>query len=226
MRPVVCLIAVVAVALSTAACGDDDPVTDPTIFPPTPTPTAPFTTPPGVTAPAMPPATTPPPTGAPTESPTATTTPQDPTQASFATCEAERFAIGYPEPWWVNDEHQAPPCSLYHPTRLEVAPENLDAAVFITVDEVPYEEVLEAEQAGQVHNSEELVIDGQRAHVIERTSTGEGLLPEGERAYTYLVDLGDATLVAATYTVGDTDFQQDRAVLDAMIDTLDVEPAG
>lgn len=219
------LVLLAAVGLALAACGDDDPVTDPTIFPTTPTATAPFTTPPGVSAPAMPPATSPPATDGPTTAPP-TGTPGGPAGTTFTTCEADRFSIGYPQGWWVNEEHEAPPCSLYHPEPLDVAPENYDAAVFVTVDAVAFEEVLDAEQSGQVHNSEELTIDGQRAQVVERTSSGQGQLPEGERSYTYLVDLGDATLIAATYTVGDTDFAEDRTILDAMIDTLAVEAAG
>lgn len=74
-------------------------------------------------------------------------------------------------------------------------------------------------------------MDGRDAVAIERRSAGEGLIPQGERSYTYVVDLGRGAsdhehgmiLVATTTTVGDTDYELDRRVLDRMMETVSID---
>ncbi|MFW6010204.1 MAG: hypothetical protein ACOC9I_02670, partial [Actinomycetota bacterium] len=51
-------------------------------------------------------------------------------------------------------------------------------------------------------------------------SSGEGMIPEGEGSYGYLVDLDGQTLIASTYTVGDTDHERDKLLLDRMMASL------
>jgi hypothetical protein len=61
---------------------------------------------------------------------------------------------------------------------------------------------------------------------IEGESTGEGLHDRGIRSYQYVVDLGDTSMIAVTYDVGEPAFERKRQVLDAMMATLDFRQPG
>lgn len=58
---------------------------------------------------------------------------------------------------------------------------------------------------------------GRSALAIESRSTGGALIPEGERSYTWTIDLDGEILVATTSSVGDTDYEHDKRILDRMV---------
>lgn len=74
-------------------------------------------------------------------------------------------------------------------------------------------------------------MDGRDAVAIERRSQGEAMIPEGERSYTYVVDIDGAArdhdhgliLVGTTTTVGETDYALDRRVLDRMMESISID---
>ena len=170
----------------------------------------------------------------PTASPTASPT-DEPDGTELADCAADRFTIPYPADWSTNDPSgPLDACRVFHPTAIDLPEEPQDIglqwAVVVYVDAVPFD-VASGEDAvsGEVLDQRAATVDGRDAVVREVRSDGVGLVPEGERQYGWLVDLGDETLFATTTTVGDTDYDRDRRVLDRMMDGLtlaDVEPLG
>lgn len=141
-------------------------------------------------------------------------------EVEFTECRAERFTIAYPQAWETNeDEH--PACRVFHPgeVALPAHPQDLDLhwAAAVYVDDVTWEDAQPDEEFVEILSSGETEVDGRRASVHELRSRDEGLIPEGERRYGYAVDLDGQTLVAVTHSVGDTDYERDREILDRMM---------
>ncbi|MFP4636109.1 MAG: hypothetical protein ACLFRD_09625, partial [Nitriliruptoraceae bacterium] len=145
-------------------------------------------------------------------------TPAD--ELELTTCEAERYSVEAPADWHVNDGERIGDCRIFHPEPVEVPdmPRDRDLhwAIALDIDDVPFEDI-DLDAHGQVLSAEETTVDGHRALVYERRSSGEGLIPDGEGSYGYLVDLDGQTLIASTYTVGDTDHERDKQLLDRMM---------
>lgn len=143
---------------------------------------------------------------------------------TFTECEAARYTVTYPQDWDTNDPGPAEACEVFHPNEVELPTQPQDRglhwAVTMDVDTVAWEDVQPGSGPDEVIESRETTVDGRRAVVVEQRSTGEALLPEGERRYSYRVDLDGETLIASTNTVGDTDDERDMAVLDRMMDEL------
>lgn len=152
---------------------------------------------------------------------------EDGSELAFTECRAERFSIPYPESWNTNEDDEHPACRVFHPGEVELPehPQDLDLhwAVSVYVDDVPWQDTQPDEEFVEVLSSEETEVDGRRASVHELRSRGEGLIPEDERRYGYTVDLDGQTLIAVTHTVGDTDYERDRDVLDRMMDGVRID---
>lgn len=148
-------------------------------------------------------------------------------EIEFTECRAERFTIAYPQAWETNEDDH-PACRVFHPDEVELPehPQDLDLhwAAAVYVDDVTWEDAQPDEEFVEVLSSEEIEVDGRRARVHELRSRDEGMIPEGERRYGYAVDLDGQTLVAVTHSVGDTDYERDKAVLDRMVATLELRP--
>jgi hypothetical protein len=147
-------------------------------------------------------------------------------------CENEEagFRVEHPPGWWTNDHgddpgHDLGPCALFHPEEVEVPTDSeipLDTAVIISVDPVtlaeaaadPFEEELERREA---------TVDGRDALRVELEGSGEAFLPEGVAATRWLVDLGDRTLTAVTYDIGEPPYPETQDVLDDMVETIRFE---
>lgn len=149
--------------------------------------------------------------------------PTDPDKAAlaFTTCEADRYTIGYPEDWDVNEPNQyVDACSLFHPGDVET-PEDphrgFHWAAVVDVMAGEYEQVIARDDGNEELSSQQITVDGRDAVVREYRSTGTTNLPEGERWYAYTVDLDGEILVASTSTVGETDYERDKKVLDRMV---------
>jgi hypothetical protein len=161
------------------------------------------------------------------EEPGETEEPEEPTDdvaaMTFAHCDAPLYTVGYPDDWRTNDPDEGiiGPCEIFHPSDIdepEVARDrDLHHAVSVYVDAVAFEDRADGDGLDAVIDERETTVDGRAARVVETEGTGEALLPEGERRYAYTVDLEGEILVAATYTIGDTDHERDKRVLDRMI---------
>jgi hypothetical protein len=159
-----------------------------------------------------------------TATPTETATETETALALTQTCESDRWTVSLPEGWFGNEAtDEIPACSFGHPSEPdELQGESLHYAARIYIDAVAYEDAT-AERDGEL-SSETATVAGQDATVYERESDGTGLVPEGERSYVYVLDLGDGeSLIAATHSVGDTDYERDKELLDRMMDELELE---
>lgn len=164
----------------------------------------------------------------PTASPTSTNaSPGDADLSLTRTCQADRFTIDYPAGWWTNSGDEAPPCRLFHPQEQPVQAESLHYAVQVFIDNVAFDRAVGDDDAelGETLSREQTTVQGRRAAVIERRSSGEGLAPEGTLAYFYVVDLDGQILIIETHSSGDTDYERDKQLIDRMVDTLDLSPA-
>lgn len=141
---------------------------------------------------------------------------------AFADCEAERYTVGHPAAWNANDDDGLlGPCEVFHPEEFEV-PERprdlgLHYAAVMYIDDIDFDELLVADNPNEVLKERETTVDGRRAIVAEHRSTGRALTPEGESTYTWVIDLDGQILVAATTSVGETDYARDKRVLDRMV---------
>lgn len=201
------LAALTLAALLTAACSPT-PDADPT---PTPAPTSTAATTPADQ-----------PTGQPTGQPT------DVAAMAFTGCETDRYTVGHPATWNVNDHTGVlEPCTIFHPDAIDEPDQprdrDLHHAVTMYVDQVDYDDIDPDDNPNDVLEYQTTTVDGRRAQAVEYRSTGQALTPEGERSYTWTVDLDGQTLIATTSSVGDTSYDHDKQVLDRMIaDTLTV----
>lgn len=146
----------------------------------------------------------------------------DGTAMAFTECEADRYTVGHPEAWNTNsDDGLLGPCQVFHPGDIDVPerPRDIDLhyAALLYVDEVDFGERLEADNPNEVIEHRETTVDGHRATVTEYRSTGQALTPEGEHSYTWAIDLDGQLLVVTTSSVGETDYQRDKQVIDRMV---------
>lgn len=147
---------------------------------------------------------------------------QDRTVMAFTECEADRYTVGHPEAWNTNaDDGLLGPCQIFHPGDIEVPelPRDIDLhyAALMYVDEVDFDDRLEADNPNEVVGQRETTVDGRRAIVTEYRSTGQALTPEGEHGYTWTIDLDGQLLVVTTSSVGVTDYERDKQVIDRMV---------
>ncbi|MBW3658694.1 MAG: hypothetical protein KY457_08640 [Actinobacteria bacterium] len=156
--------------------------------------------------------------------PQATSSPDDGDVAAlaFTDCEAERYTIGYPQDWNVNEpDDLTDECRIFHPGEIETADQPRDRdlhwAASVYIDAVEYEGVRDADGPDEEIDRRELTVDGRDAFVRETRSSGEALMPEGERRYAYTVDLDGEILVVVTYSIGETDYERDKAIIDRMV---------
>jgi hypothetical protein len=202
VRPLLALLAVLAL-LGLGACGNDAEEAPP------PSPPA------EEVIPAPPEDAEPPPT------------PQDeePPEAAVRECtnEPDAYTVEYPQDWEINAGDTEPPCSYFDPDPIDLpeaqeAP--LDIAVSIRREPANLDRVSGEDPTIEVLERETTEVDGRDAIHRLTESTGGGLRPEGIRAYQYLVDLAGETLIASTYDVDGEDFDANREVLDAMMESL------
>ena len=139
------------------------------------------------------------------------------------TCEADRYTVGYPAGWATNPGTVVPRCRFFHPEPFTVpeATEVVDRAVILHVESIPFARIVESTggESEEVLARRELTVSGRRALRAEVRST-DGLLPAGTPSLRYMIDLGDATLVAVTNGVEGSDHQRNRDVLEAMVASL------
>jgi len=216
--------ALLALTALLAACGEDTD-TDDTIEPATDTPVATGTLGGGALTPG--PATaTPETTPSAPDTPTPTATPEGgdaPDGINLTqTCDSGRYAIDYPEGWHTNSGDVADAaCGWFSPDPFEVEPATeLLTEIVMYIDPVAYEDVLDSPGIEDASERSETTVDGFPATRIERPSDGPSIEP-GTMATQYYIDLGDGeTMIATTYDLEDFDYEINRDILDAMIESL------
>ena len=163
-----------------------------------------------------------------TASPSPTPTIGDDVAAmEFTTCQAEEYTVSHPAGWRTNEPSGlVDACRVFHPGPVDLPDEpqgiDLQWAATLRIDEVPYEDVVASDPTGDLLKESTTTVDGRDARVTEVRSDDEGLVPEGETSYGYAVDLDGRTLFARTYTVGETDYERDKRVLDRMVASLEL----
>lgn len=207
MRRTISLLTVGALALAGCATGDDS---DPAATP------SPATSPSG-----------PSPGDPATAEPLPTATDDTVAAMEFTTCEAPEFTIPHPAEWQTNDPAGlVAACRVFHPDPVELPDEPQDRdlhwAASVTIDNVAFSDVTGAEPTGEVLQQDDTTLAGRDARVTETRSSGTGLVPEGELRYGYAVDLDGRTLFLHTYSIGETDYERDKRILDRMASGLEL----
>jgi hypothetical protein len=150
----------------------------------------------------------------------------DPAMAERAECHnrTEGYVVEYPAGWNVNSNDILGPCRLFNPGPIQIPRDSelpIDIAVTIWLEPVDFETLTGEVMGRRVISREETTVDGREAMRIEGETTGEGLHDRGIRTYEYFVHLGDTTMAASTYDVGDLPFERKRRILDDMMETFD-----
>lgn len=166
---------------------------------------------------------------APTSSATPPTT--GPRTPLAATCSAPdgTYTVSYPDGWHTNPGEQLDACQVFDPQPVAldegVGGEPFGAVTIRTVP-VPFDVVGEPGRSARLLSEQATTVDGHDAARQTIEHTGEGAIPDGTRAYRYLIDLDDRVLVAATYDLDGPSFEDRRQTLDRMVGSLDLAPAG
>jgi hypothetical protein len=153
----------------------------------------------------------------------------DLTLANECVDRVEGFAVQYPAGWNAYHGDIVGPCALFDPEPIEVPPASefpLEIAIQIGFEPVAFATVSGEVMGRRTIQRDRITVDGREGARIEGVTTGEGLHERGIRTYEYFVDLGDSTLVAATYDVGTLPFERKRRILDAMMATFDFRAPG
>lgn len=150
-----------------------------------------------------------------------------PTPATRQQCThpAERYTVTYPADWHVADDAGVEPCSFFHPEPLELqaGTEADGVAVRLDVLTQPFPEAQRMlQEAGGKESSAQESVHGRDAVRLQGRTTGAGLLPAGLAVTTWLVDIGDRTLLLTTDEGGRDDYEQSVEVLDAMARSVQV----
>ena len=151
--------------------------------------------------------------------------------AQSCTNDETGFRVDYPEEWWANERIEPPTpdgtpisaCMYFAPEPVELVPNSgLPPGIAVWFDHETQFEITGEELA-----REELEVDGRRALLVETEATGgSGFEPDGTRTYRYIIDMGDGSevLVAtSTLFIGDSEYEEAKPILDAMIETLDFD---
>lgn len=160
-----------------------------------------------------------------TSSPTAPSTRPQTQLAATCTAPDGSYTVAYPDGWHTNPGDQTDGCQVFDPQPVTLE-EGIGGGPFgaITIRTVPadLDVVREPGRSARVLSEQDTTVDGRDAVRQTLEHTGGGAIPEGVRAYRYLVDLDGRTLLAATYDAGEPSFERKKQILDEMMRTLQV----
>ncbi|WP_243397374.1 hypothetical protein [Crocosphaera subtropica] len=134
------------------------------------------------------------------------------------------YQVNYPQDWQTNSGNVMNDCQVFDPTYAKVPEqtESISKAIYLRVEENAPFDLISQENVGEQHLSKQtLTIDSYQAVAVESKSTGRAMLPKGQRNYSYIVDLGDRTLIATTYDVPDNNYAKNKQILDSMLKTIE-----
>ena len=208
-----------AAALMLAACGSVSSPAATTGDTPSPTPSATATSTPTEEATA---------TASPT--PTATASPQR-VLGDAQECENEElgYRVEYPEDWWANEDiaggspgvADIEECTYFAREEVAIEPATqIPAEVAIWFSSQRSDT---PESQGEVISREETTVDAHDAVVVEYEPPVGGFSPEGTVIYQYLIDTDEGRLAVITDAFGHPDYEQNKEILDAMVETLELD---
>ena len=137
-----------------------------------------------------------------------------------------QYSIRYPQDWFTPDPGDEGACRFFGAEPFEV-----DAAIGgqgladieLSVEPVRIDQLAETGPDLELRSEEDVEVDGRPAVHQQLHATGDGGHPQGRLVRRYLVDLDDATLVAAV-TADHQDALDDAGqVLKRMVDTVTIE---
>ncbi len=143
-------------------------------------------------------------------------------EPSWVTCTNREagFTVAYPPDWKTNPGSVLPSCSLFHPSDIALSPGTevpFDIAVTVLEEDVPFDTAIRGYGLVKVLGSDALRIDGHRAIRMEFIDEDPQLGPGSQTGYHYLIDLGEKTLEASSYALGEPAYSRKKAVLDRMM---------
>ena len=137
------------------------------------------------------------------------------------------YRVSYPQDWQTNSGKVIDRCRVFDPHSATVPKytESAEKAIYIWVEKnVLFASIVQEDVSEKHLSKQDTAIAGDRAVIVESESTGEALLAEGVRKYSYIVDLGNATLIATTYDITGNDYQKNKQILDRMMNTIEFNP--
>lgn len=178
-------------------------------------------------------------TTTPTEAPTATETTT--TRATNTATDADAsslaqsctnpeagYSLRYPEGWFTSTGDVVPPCRLFDVEEIDVEPATEpDVPVTADVEPAAFDRIAEPDRNEEVVSRRETEIAGRRAIRLETSATEDAPLRQAGALVTrWIVDLGrEQTVVATARANAPVEYEEARDVLDAMIETLQLEAA-
>lgn len=135
------------------------------------------------------------------------------------------YTVDFPTGWYANgaveggEVADVAACRFFSPEKFEVRPASEIAGVAISIRN----EASDPPQTG-----ESTTVDGKPAIIIASQTEVDSVEPAGTRHYEYWIDVDDGWLVAST-SDGPTwvgEYEENRSVLDAMMDTLSFQTPG
>lgn len=150
-----------------------------------------------------------------------------PTPPAAQRCEnaEERYALRYPSDWFVARDAGIEPCTFFdvEPVMLEQGSEATRVAIRVDVREgVLLEQARRDTLAEGDMTAQNRSVGDRRAVRVTGTLAEEYLLPAGTHVTTWLVELGGRTLVLTADDHGAEDYEAAVAVLDEMVQSLEV----
>jgi hypothetical protein len=139
------------------------------------------------------------------------------------TNEAFGLTVRFPARWHTNTGNGVPGCALFDPAPIQF---DLEArvvpavAVLMRREPLPLEAALARVLGQREVRQEATTVGGRRAVRLETDRPGLLAGPRGVRFYLYLIDLGDATLIASTNEAGMISYRIKTRILDEMMASL------
>lgn len=135
----------------------------------------------------------------------------------------EGYTVSLPRGWYYNETVEADgtddvaACRFFSPSDFEVRPGSGVSDVAIGIGR---------EATAPRAEGEATTVGGKPTIVLETEAKDDSFDPAGTRYYQYWIDIGDEWLVATTTDAPDWvgDYDDNKAVLDAMMDTLSFAP--
>lgn len=141
-------------------------------------------------------------------------------------CVGPTWSVEFPFGWQTNEGQVLPPCSVFHAEEFELEEGTqipFDLAVTILEEQVDFETATSGQGGGiEIRSQEQMTVASRDAVLLDAVGTGETLIPEGVEFRQYIVDLDGAVLLASTYSEGELDFEEKKAILDQMMQTLEL----
>ncbi len=145
------------------------------------------------------------------------------------------FAVSYPADWFTNDEVEqefgdpTPACKYFSSQAMEIRP-NAGLPPTVAISFERWTEVPPASEGWEVIARTETTVAGLSAVVIEMEQTSDAGAPfssPGDRTYGYEIELPDGSVLSAgTGSSATGDYEDHKAVLDQMVETIELTGGG